>query len=87
MELTGNPAHVRMTLVLPDSKVAPTLEFDIQPNEFKQFNQVIASMNAGVANTYNARMIVQVLSGSGRVTSYGSVLDNRTQDPTYVPAQ
>ena len=87
VELTGNSAHVRMTLVLPDSKAAPILEFDIKPNEFKQFNSIIASMNPTEANTYNARMIVEVLSGSGRVTAYGSVLDNRTQDPTYVPAQ
>ncbi|HYS55417.1 MAG TPA: hypothetical protein VER58_16790 [Thermoanaerobaculia bacterium] len=44
-------------------------------------------MNPAQANTYNARMIVEVTSGSGRVTAYGSVIDNRTQDPTYVPAQ
>jgi hypothetical protein len=35
----------------------------------------------------SARMIVEVTSGAGRVTAYGSVIDNRTQDPTYVPAQ
>ena len=86
VELTGNPAHVKLTLVLPDSKVAPSTEFDIKANEFRQFNSVIASMS-GQANTYNARMIVEVTSGSGRVTAYGSVIDNRTQDPTYVPAQ
>jgi len=30
---------------------------------------------------------VKVTSGSGRVTAYGSVVDNLTSDPTYVPAQ
>jgi hypothetical protein len=87
VELTGNPAHVRMTLVLPDSKAAPILEFDLAPNEFRQYTSIIASMNSTQANTYNARMIVEVTSGAGRVTAYGSVIDNRTQDPTYVPAQ
>jgi BACON domain-containing protein len=86
VELTGNTAHVRLTLILPDSKTSPSTEFDIKPNEFRQFNSVIASMT-GQPNTYNARMIVEVTSGSGRVTAYGSVIDNRTQDPTYVPAQ
>ena len=42
-------------------------------------------MNPG--NTYNARITVEVISGTGRVTAYGSVVDNDTQDPTYVPAQ
>ncbi|HYS55416.1 MAG TPA: hypothetical protein VER58_16785 [Thermoanaerobaculia bacterium] len=27
VELSGNPAHVRLTLVLPDSKTAPITEF------------------------------------------------------------
>jgi hypothetical protein len=30
---------------------------------------------------------VSVTSGTGRVTAYGSVIDQTTQDPTYVPAQ
>ena len=47
--------------------------------------RILSSLNAG--NTYNARIIVRVTSGSGRVTAYGSVVDNLTSDPTYVPAQ
>jgi hypothetical protein len=30
---------------------------------------------------------VSVTGGSGRVTAYGSVIDQLTQDPTYVMAQ
>jgi hypothetical protein len=37
--------------------------------------------------TYNARISVEVISGTGRVTAYGSVIDNESKDPTYVPAQ
>ena len=41
----------------------------------------------GLTNMYNARVTVKVISGQGRVTAYASVIDSRTQDPTYVPAQ
>lgn len=85
VELTGNPAHVRLSLSLPDSKVTPSIEFDLAPNEFRQLP--MSALNPPDANTYNARMTVEVTSGAGRVTAYGSVIDNRTQDPTYVPAQ
>jgi hypothetical protein len=84
-ELTGTAAKVRVSLFLPDSKVTPSTEVDLAPNEFRQLSSVIAGMNPG--NTYNARITVEVISGTGRVTAYGSVVDNDTQDPTYVPAQ
>ena len=58
----------------------------LEPNEFKQLGSVIASLNPD-KNTYNARITVQVTGGAGRVTAYGSVIDNATADPTYVPAQ
>ena len=44
-------------------------------------------LNQNNTNIYNARISVEVTSGSGRVASYGSVIDNATSDPTYVPAQ
>jgi hypothetical protein len=86
-EITGNPAKVRLTLSLPDSKVSPILETDLAPNAFVQFTSLIASMLGPGTDTYNARVAVEVIGGSGRVTAYGSVIDNDTQDPTYVPAQ
>jgi hypothetical protein len=84
-ELTGNPAHVKITMSLPDSKVLAVDEEDLQPNEFRQI-PVLSILNAG-KNSYNARLSIEVTSGSGRITAYGSVIDNVTQDPTYVPAQ
>jgi hypothetical protein len=30
---------------------------------------------------------VKVIGGTGRIAAYGSVVDNKTVDPTYVPAQ
>ncbi len=85
-ELTGNPARVRLTLILPDSKTAPIFEQDLAPNQFLQLNRFMANLNPG-QSTYNGRITVEVISGTGRVTAYGSVIDNVTSDPTYVPVQ
>ena len=71
----------------PDSLATPSVERDVRPNEFFQIVSVIDSFLGAGVNTYNARAYVQVISGTGRVTAYGSVIDNATQDPTYVPAQ
>jgi hypothetical protein len=85
-ELTGNPVHVKITAIVPDSKVAASTELDLAANEFRQLGSILGTMYPG-QNVYNARIQVQVLSGSGRVTAYGSVIDNFSKDPTYVPAQ
>jgi hypothetical protein len=84
-ELTGNPVTLHIAAIIPDSKTSPGTDVTLAPNEFRQLGSVLASLNAG--NTYNARITVQVTSGSGRVAAYGSVVDNLTTDPTYVPSQ
>ena len=83
-ELSGNAAHVRVTAYVPDSKVGVSTEFDLQPNEFRQL-RVLSGF--GLSNVYNARVSVEVTSGTGRVGAYGSAIDNASTDPTYVPAQ
>ncbi|MFL6247005.1 MAG: hypothetical protein ACJ74H_13325 [Thermoanaerobaculia bacterium] len=84
-ELTGNGATVRLTLSLPDSKVTASTDVVLGPNEFRQLRPILG-LNPG-NQTYNARLSVEVISGAGRVTAYGSVIDNESKDPTYVPAQ
>lgn len=84
-ELTGNGATVRLTLTLPDTKVTAATEVTLAPNEFRQLRPIVG-LNPG-QQTYNARLTVEVISGTGRVTAYGSVIDNESKDPTYVPAQ
>lgn len=82
-ETSGSAATVRVSLILPDSKFAINTEIPLAANEFKQF-----SLNSfGAGTVYNGRVTVSVISGTGRVTAYGSVIDQFTQDPTYVPAQ
>lgn len=84
-ELSGAPARVKVFVHLPDSKSTPSVDVDLAPNEFRQLNSLLASIAPG--QTYNARVTVQVVSGTGRVAAYASVLDNESKDPTYVPGQ
>lgn len=84
-ELTGNPVTVRMKLHLPDTKQTPITELTLAPNEYRQLSP-IQGLNPG-QQTYNARLEVEVIGGSGRVMVSGSVIDNASKDPTYVPAQ
>lgn len=86
-EVSGQPATVRVSVSVPDSKTSVAVEKVLQPNEFFQFNGLIRALLGGSAQVYNARATVEVLSGSGRVTAYGSVIDNSSKDPTYIPAQ
>jgi len=84
VETTGNPATVVLTAITPDSKVsASTAPILLGPNEFRQ----LSLANFGLGTIYNTRVTVKVIDGSGKVTAYGSLIDNTTQDPTYVPAQ
>jgi hypothetical protein len=53
-------------------------------NEFRQFDVI---HEIGLDNVYNARVQVRVVSGDGKITAYGSVVDMVTQDGTYVPGQ
>ena len=83
-EVSGNPVTVEVQIILPDSKVTPKVTIPLAANEFRQL-AVIRELNLG--NVYNARLAIRVISGTGSITAYGSVIDMLTQDPTYVPAQ
>ncbi|HUP44757.1 MAG TPA: hypothetical protein VM779_04505, partial [Thermoanaerobaculia bacterium] len=75
---------VEVSLILPGSKLTPKVTIPMPANGFVQFP--LSAFNAG-NGVYNARAVVKVLSGTGRVSAYGSVVDNSTNDSTYVPAQ
>lgn len=83
-ETTGNPATVEVSLILPDSKVTPVISFPLAPNEFVQFSLGNFGLTESI---YNARVAVKVVDGTGKATAYGSLVDNLSKDPTYVPAQ
>ena len=83
-ETTGKPATAEVTVILPDSKVAPKVSIPLAAFEYRQFS-IISSL--GLGNVYNARISVRVIDGQGKITAYGSVIDQKTQDPTFVPGQ
>jgi hypothetical protein len=84
VELTGQAATVRVRYFSADSKTSGSLlDFTMQPGEFRQLGLILAPLG----NVYNGRVTVQVIGGSGRIAAYGASIDNRTADPTYVPAQ
>ncbi len=82
-ETSGQPATVEVRAITPDSAASPMVTIDLAPNEFRQFSLG----DFGLSSVYNARVTVKVVGGTGRVTAYGSAIDQVTQDPTYVPAQ
>lgn len=85
VEVTGNSASVELLAYTPDSKVAARTVVPLDAGQYLQKNQIFKSL--GFNNVYNGRVTARVISGTGRVAAYGSVIDNRTTDPTYVPSQ
>ena len=83
-EVTGKSVTAEVTVILPDSKVSPKVQIPLAAFEYRQF-PIISAL--GLGNTYNARISVRVIDGQGKITAYGSVIDQKTQDPTFVPAQ
>ena len=82
-ETNGKSAKVEVSAISPDSKAYPKVQIDVDANGFVQ----IPLAGFALGNTYNTRVTVKVISGSGRITAYGSLTDQATHDPTYVPAQ
>jgi hypothetical protein len=85
VEVTGNPVTIEILGFTPESKIAARVVKDLAAGEFSQLGNVFTSM--GFGDVYNGRVSVRAIGGSGRVAAYGSVVDSRTADPTYVPAQ
>ncbi len=84
-EVTGKPVSLEVSIVPPDAKLTATVQVDLAPNEFRQITSMLAGL--GMGDVYNARVTVRAVGGEGRATAYASVIDAKTNDPTYVPAQ
>lgn len=85
VEVTGNAATVLLQAYSPDSKVASKTTVSLAAGEYLQQGQIFKSL--GFSTVYNGRISATVTGGTGRVAAYGSVIDNSTTDPTYVPSQ
>jgi hypothetical protein len=84
VEVTGSPVTVEIA-GQTGSKATAVTHVVLNGNEFRQLGRIFTAM--GFTNVYTGRISVKVIGGTGRVAAYGSVVDNRTVDPTYVPAQ
>lgn len=83
-ETTGQPVQVEVSLITPDSLTTPVVTINLAANEYRQIGLVDFHMPDAV---YNGRVTVKVVGGAGKVTAYGSAIDQITQDPTYIMAQ
>jgi hypothetical protein len=84
-ETTGHAAVIEITGYAAGVTTAPALVLQLEANEFRQLRSVFRQL--GIFPALNGRIRVRVLSGTGRVAAYGSMIDSRSGDPTYVPAQ
>jgi hypothetical protein len=86
VEVTGKPVTIEIQAYNPDSKAAAKTSVTLGAGQFLQQGSIFPALGF-TNNVYNGRISVTVTGGTGRVAAYGSVIDNRTSDPTYVPAQ
>jgi hypothetical protein len=84
VETTGRSATVRVTVY--DGENAFLAAKDFQIREFSQRQVAFKDHFPGVA-LENARLEIEVISGSGRVIAYGSAIANGSQDPTTLEMQ
>ena len=85
VEVTGKPVLVEVRAESPQSKTSAVTHVQLRANEFIQ--QRLFPAMGFPNNVYNGRVTIRAVGGEGKVAAYGSVVDNRTIDPTYVPAQ
>jgi hypothetical protein len=85
VEVTGQSVELEITATSPDSKTSVKIPQHLDGNQFLQLSSVFTRF--GFSTVYNGRITVKVVGGAGKVSAYGSVIDNLTQDPTYVPSQ
>ena len=84
VEVTGKPVYLEITAESPQSKVTRVVNLGLDGHQFVQGSTF---RDMGFDTVYNGRITIRVVGGEGRVAAYGSVIDARTADPTYVPAQ
>lgn len=82
-ELSGRPAVARIRLFDGGGSEIWSALVPLEGGQQKQVSLALSGAPA-VANGYAS---IEVVEGEGTIASYGSVVDNRTGDPIYVPAR
>ncbi len=85
-EVTGKSVLLKVSASVPGAKTSVSTQVGLNGFGFTQLNRVLTSF-LGTGTAFNGRVTVEVIGGEGRIAAYGSVIDNTTQDPTYVPGQ
>jgi hypothetical protein len=78
-----DPATVRIELRARSGELLGALTETFQPWNAYQFVRIMNQF--GIDPTDDSRIVIRVVEGTGRVLSYASIVDNRTQDPVYLP--
>jgi subtilisin-like proprotein convertase family protein len=83
MEVDGNPAVARVIVYDAAGREVGRGDVAVGGRSVSQ----IALRSLTAATLYGARVSVQNVGISGRIIAYGSVVDNLSGDPIYIPAQ
>ena len=81
IEGSGQPASVELRLLDAHNTQVATSTFNLKPYELQQFNFGAAFPNVTLND---GRVEARVLSDTGTISAYASVLDNTTNDPLLV---
>lgn len=85
VELSGNRVTVELSAFLPDSKVETRTTVELEPFEPRQISAIFSILQLGTV--YNGRVVARVTGGDGRILAYGTVIDLRTNDLTFIKGQ
>lgn len=78
-----DPATVKIEVRSRSGELLGSISETFQPWTGLQYNRIFQAIGRDPED--DARAIVRVTAGAGRVLAYASVVDNRTGDPIYVP--
>jgi subtilisin-like proprotein convertase family protein len=81
-EVAGETVSARLVLLDASGAETASTTINLGPRENRQLN--VAQLGAALRN---GQAHVEILSGSGRILAYASVVDNRTGDAIYVPGR
>lgn len=85
LNLTDKTVNLRVQLFDGSGTLLGVKNATLRPYEMDQYDQIFDEVGAGTVN--NGYAVVRVTTDGGKVLAYASVVDNRSGDPIYVPAQ
>ncbi|HXI14272.1 MAG TPA: choice-of-anchor Q domain-containing protein [Thermoanaerobaculia bacterium] len=83
VEGSGELANVQVSIFNAAGAKLDSFRVDLKPAEHLQLNSVLSGRNLTLDD---GRIELEVISDTGKVTAFGTVIDNRSGDPILVPA-